>query len=290
MTPGPFQNTVPSNHTFLPAAAPRRARPEEAEGLHHRLVSDRITGVLQIQIVAVDPVRIGTGTPEAVTVGGRSQLAHSILSCQGRPTIAGSSLKGTFRSAFEAVAGGCGLEANCSPPCVACALFGQIRRDGQLQGRVAFTDALAPRNAAVHLVRLPRAFQPRVANGRRVYGPQTAEIPSEVPHLVCARGTSFEGRISLLNVRPDEIGALCLCMGLDRTFHPRVGGGKFAGLGRVRIEIVKATFRDGYRSLRAREVVGADLDPLVQGWIAAAAPGPDAQAALTVLRSQGGGR
>lgn len=285
---GSFQNTVPSNYAALPSSGVRPAPRDDVRGMHDCLAEGLVTGVLDLRLQTVDPLRVGSGVAQPLTAGNKDVIAQDIVLRDYAPVVPGASLKGVVRSHFEVLAGGCALAPDCDPPCVACSLFGQIRKQGQLMGRVGFSDAEledpSHADACVTLMNLPRAFQPRKSVGRRVYGPPAASLPSEVPTIVVKAGTVFRGQVQLVNVRPWELGVALLACGVDGTFLPRFGGGKFAGLGRIRVTVTKARMRAGYRVPRPEILEGAPLEAAVKQWLAAAELGNGGEEALKTLR------
>lgn len=69
--------------------------------------------------------------------------------------------------------------------------------------------------------------------------------PPEVPHLVVAAGSQFVGQMTFINLDEGELSLLALALGLDGTFCPRFGGGKYHGLGRMQVTITSCAMRRG---------------------------------------------
>lgn len=283
-------NTVPPNYTPLPAA-PQQPGPGLHQTSHDKLRPGRVHGVLTLQLTAIDPVRVGTGGLFPVQVSGRQVLAGDLIMRKGGPLLPGSSLKGVARSAFEAIAGGCELNRPCNPPCVACQLFGFVQQREHFAGRVGIDDAQLLRGSMVKILcyNLPKAFAPRRMLGRRVYGRATPGALSSVPTLAAASGSVFETRVQMTNLSPGEAGLFALSLGLDGSFCPRVGGGKYHGFGRVRARLVGARLRpQGYAA--PPQALGEEAaQEELQRWLNAAQLSPDGQAALNVLRATLGG-
>lgn len=278
------ENTVPKNYEALPAG-PARPGPGLNQVSHERLRDGRVHATLTLRLVARDPVRVGTGG--LVPVNDKGDLALDLVVRNGAPLLPGSSLKGVLRTAVEALGGGCDLQQPCNPPCVACQLFGFVHgQQGHYAGRVSVEDAVAlkPREVRIQAQKLPRAFQPRVKVGRRVYGPAVPGAPVSVLSLVAAVETTWETRLHLANLTPAEAGLVLLGFGLDGSFHPRVGGGKYHGLGRVQVSAVKARLRrDGYRA--APVVLEGDaLKTELTAWLGAVRLQEPGQRALATLR------
>jgi CRISPR/Cas system CSM-associated protein Csm3 (group 7 of RAMP superfamily) len=254
--PGDRGDAVPPSYTILSSVG-RVEGPPLQERPHDRVDLKRITGSLELRFTTQDPLHMGSGASNFWDFGGRigEKLARDIVvQCQGgieAPLIPGSSLKGAVRSIAEALGGGCELrDARCEPPCAICALFGHLMREGGYLGRVGFDDAYPPdpEEAARHIgaVLGPMPFQPRVAKGRRIYGVAPRPIDAPVPYVVVDRGVSFLTRLHLHNVTPPELGLVLLSSGVDGSFRLRIGGGKFANMGRVRTEVTGGTMRRSY--------------------------------------------
>ena len=215
-----YGNAVPSNYRPLPRVR-RTPGTSPSTVPHDRMVAGRMTGVLHFQIQAVDAMRVGDGSL-AVSRGG---LVHDLVRHRNRrPLIPGSTVKGVVRNLVEALGGGCDLDGSCSPLCIACSLFGTI--EGQTwRGRVGFDDALAPQKIKLAVLRLPRAFSPRKAVGRRVYGPASPGAAETMPHFAVLSGAIFEARMHFINLDEGEFGLLLSALGVGKGFCPRFGGG-----------------------------------------------------------------
>ncbi len=279
------QNTVPKSYVALPAVGRIQAKGPEAAGLHDRILPGRITGTLTFDIVAVDPVRVGSGRPERV--GGDKLVPGIVFGPGNQPVIPGSSIKGMLRSLAEALGGGCDTQ-DCRPPCVVCALFGQISGNRQLMGRIGFGDATPPgkKDVRLSLASTPRGFRPRRPVGRRWYRPVQAPDAKKIQQLAVTPNSRFRGRWQLVNVRPDELGLVLTAAGFDGSFLPRIGGGKYAGLGRVRFEPVEARLRGDYRTGRWTVLSGEDLQQHIDQWRKAWKPPEGANRVLAVLRGK----
>lgn len=279
-----FENTVPPNYLPLPAAA-QVPGPGLGQTSHELLRAGRVHASLTVQMTAIDPVRVGSGV--LFPLPGKGILAADLVLRDGTPILPGSSLKGVLRSTAEALGGGCDLGAPCDPPCVACQLFGFVQSNRHFAGRVGIEDALPLRPREIRLLpyTLPRAFQPRRQVGRRVYGPASPGAQLSVPTLAVAPGAVFSTRLHVENLSRGEAGLIALALGLDGSFCPRVGGGKFHGLGRVRVVASRARIRrDGYRT--PPEVVqGDELAAELAGWLAEVKLTELGQRALTALRT-----
>lgn len=283
-----FQES-PKNYKTLRAVAPQRGTPT-TEVPHDRLVPGRWTGTIELRLEAIDPVRVGTGTivPFASPQGKR-ELVHGIVSRGDLPVLPGSSVKGAIRSLVEALGGGCDPTGTnpCTPLCVACSMFGIVRTPSiTWRGRVAFDDARPLRgNAKVTTAgfRLRTAFAPRKNDGRRVYGPKPEGLNGTELAWVAPPGSRWFVTLAVTNLSEAELGLLLLALGQDGTFVPRLGGGKYMGLGRTRFTLRSARLRQSYVGPPV-ELEGDALSAHATRWLAAA-PRPTGQdAVLTTLR------
>lgn len=283
----PF-NVVPTNYQPIPKAARRRGPPPGEVG-HDRRRTDRFSGVFTLKLTAIDPVRVGSGVHVVGRENGNPYLAHDVTFLHppaGRPILPGSSLKGTIRSLVEALGGGCDVPGSCgNDTCIACSLFGFVAGERAWAARVGFEDA-QPLGDGPFLVPmdLPRAFPPKRDVGRRAYGPPPSGMRAEVPHRVYPAGRAFGTRMTVENLSEQELGLLFLALGMGRQFAPRVGGGKFFGLGRVKVEVLAAWLRGaGPRPVR---LDSAAATARVRHWLAQAPSGDDVNRVLAVLGTQ----
>ncbi len=153
--------------------------------------------------------------------------------------------------------------------CAACTLFGfQSGNDAQLS-RVTFDDLQAPETTKVGLAAVPSAFSPRLhhlgkaqilnsnrfevtsLHGRKfAKGPTQREAEVNEKVEVIPEGTELRGTIGLFNLTDSEVGGLIAALGIEPTGVLKVGGAKAYGLGRVSINLDKATVKDHLRRPR----------------------------------------
>lgn len=297
MRPGD-QRAPPPASVFLPEAR-RGQGPPESERSHDRLHAGRWTGVFALRWTTVDALHIGSGAPTLRELRDGVEVARAMVLMQvGEdrvPVIPGSSLKGSTRSLAEALLGGCKLEGQCQPLCATCSLFGYAYRREHFASRVSFADALPQAEVAEGLVRLPQAYAPRKAGGRKVYAPPRAQLPGRVPYEVIAKDQSFLGELQVQNLSDQELGLVLVCLGLgqkeDRRFSLRVGGGKFAGLGRLRCAVTRLILRSGYRAPRGERLEGAAAAQRAQALADGYLPSQEAARVLsTIVDALGGAR
>jgi len=297
----PRRDAPPPAYKHLGSAG-RADGPPLGARAHDRLDPKKLSGALDLSFTTIDPLHMGSGVSNFWSFSERDErLARDIvvqwLDGVEAPVIPGASLKGAVRSIAEALGGGCDLsEPRCDPGCAVCAIFGHLLRDGGYLGRAGFDDAhpANPRQAAERIGAMlgPMPFQPRVSKGRRIYGVAPRPLDTPVPYVVVDRDVAFHARLHLTNVAEEELGLVLLASGADGSFRLRIGGGKFANMGRVRTEIRGALLRRSYR-----QPLPEALDAAAAGTLAADAMdavkaklGPRAQAVLDTLRATLGER
>lgn len=258
---------APPTYKILPGGGRIEADPLR-DRAHDRIDLGRITGSYTLRIITVSPLHVGSGVSNIWhDRAGHRFLAREIVTNRDGdrevPVIPGASIKGAVRNLVEAFGGGCQLDQKyCDPPCRVCAIFGHLQAKGGYLARAAFDEARPETPADADRVDLsngpipwePDRMRPR---GRRIYGkpPEIAERP--VPYVVVDKQTAFTTRLVLRNITEEELGLVLLGLGADDTFELRLGGGKFAGFGRVRVQVAGASLRRGYESL-APEILDAE--------------------------------
>jgi len=283
---------VPSNYTQLPAVT-RTALPADDGATFDRPLPDRVNGRLDLVLTTLDPLHIGSGGGGIAATQQGDALAHGIIAHErskehpdGMPVIPGASIKGVLRSHLEAMLGGCDMEPQPCGACPTCSLLGFIAGDRQQMGRLGVADGRLLRQADadnIGLLLVPRPYGPRRQTGRRVYGPRV-DVRNQVPYIVVLQGVTFQTSLALVNVRREELGAALLALGADGSFCPRLGGGKFAGLGRVRTRVERAVLRGDYRRPSLRRLSGPELTAEVGSWIESAGLSSEGWRALDTLR------
>lgn len=282
--PEPFANAVPSNYVPLPRVSERPGRREQ-DVEHDRSRAADLTGVLELRVRALDPIRVGQGSffPARYPQLGPRLIQDQALAA-GRPFIPGSSIKGTVRSLAEALLGGCDEPGSCSPTCYACSLFGYVVGSKTFMGRVGFEDAV-PLQAKMVVLNVATAFRPRRPVGRRAYGPRPAELEGKEPAMAIAAGSTLKTRMTFRNLSVTEMGGVLAALGQDGSFAPRLGGAKHFGFGRARFEPLSLNLRRDYR-MGAQHVGGSDIVGIVRQFVDRAGLPEGADAVLMVLRQQ----
>ncbi|GAB4195472.1 MAG: hypothetical protein OHK0013_01650 [Sandaracinaceae bacterium] len=284
---GPPRGQEPrqSNYAFLPQTG--QAVPAPREDLRHdRLSRGRITGSLELDLVAVDPIHVGSGAPVSLDGAIARAAVMTLRDDVLVPVVPGSSIKGAVRSLCEALLGGGAPDEPNVDRTLAGSLFGYVTRDEHFQGRIAFDDALPVSDDPVTgTVRLPTPYQPRKAGRtRKIYGPPRGPQPKEVPFEVLASREVLRTNLRFVNVTESELGTVLLAMGLDGSFYLRLGGGKHAGLGRVRFEPVSAVLRRGYAAPTGERLDAASAKTFVARCLEKPVLADKAQGVIDTLR------
>lgn len=267
---------IMSNYEVLPAVDGFPGPGIQAVS-HDRLRPKRLSGCLELELEAVDRWRVGSGTVLAAARNreGRKEeiLAEDLMLWQGKePLLPGSSIKGTLRTLVESLTGGDWRsddpEAEMS---VASSLFGMVgQARTSFRGRVGFDDALPAAGSSLRLTieDLPAPYEPRPQKrtGPRVYGASLGR-QGNIPYLVVERGSRLRTRCMFQNLDEQELGLLARVMGLHERLCPRLGGGKFAGLGRMRFHLLGARLRTGPGRLSTLDA--AQAQAALDGWMAA---------------------
>ncbi len=256
MTPQ-TEPTVEKPYVLVEFAAGQLKRDKPAG--HDVLDTHRLTGTMEIYLIARTPVQVASGSLDVVkTAQGEEIVAQGssvarYAAGQGSqrvPVLPGSSLKGALRSLVEALSPSCiavssGATrfaiprplARCSQVeslCPACRLFGMsgAGRDNYL-GQVSIEDAvLVPDQGGLALVRTPLLWAPaRGRSGlpkRYLKGPvakgRKVYLPSRPAtgpdaRLVLKTGSVLKTALHFENLSPAELGLLIIALGLHPEYR-----------------------------------------------------------------------
>jgi len=284
---------LPKPYAFVPFA-PAGAVTVAPIG-HDRYQEELLTGSIQGTLVALSPLHVASGSIELT--GGQPSLVKAHFRCGDRPAIPGSSLKGAIRSIVEAISDppSCArvtqARRDTLPPripacrevkansrkdaqlCLACRMFGAM---GYL-GRLRFYDAIQE-GEDPKTIQIPSLFQPRTreniyydhgqVKGRKFYmhGQGNGQAATgNVPIEVCPVGSQFPLRIEFDNLSREELGLLLVALGqADPPLFPKLGGGKPACCGSMRVEIASVTTYNGDALEFHPESASQDIEELVQ--------------------------
>lgn len=238
---------------------------------HDRFVPDADTGKLTCTLTALTPIHVGSGIYE---LDGERPV-RGLITADDKVIVPGTSLKGAIRSIAEAISDSCvritrldrNLAVRDARPCdelksqhrqsdrgrarearlcVCCSIFGALG----YQGRVSFTDARLVRGSlAVHQIQSP--YPPRESarvykdargqfNGRKFYyhGEPVASQRGE-PYQVITKDSQLEFTMSFESLTKEELCLVLVAMGIFDEMVIKVGGGRQAMLGSVKVTPTK---------------------------------------------------
>ncbi|MBI4494823.1 MAG: hypothetical protein HY690_18775 [Chloroflexi bacterium] len=227
---------APKPFGFVTPGRPSRRAPPG----HERWSGD-YTGTFECTLATLTPLHVGSGLFRLA--GGKviKEMARS----GDELVVPGSSLKGAFRSAAEAISASCTATDRrqaCREPgalCVACRIFGGL---GYL-GRVRFTDARLRSGPGASEHDVPTLFAPkRGLAGWKFYQHGQPAAGGE-PWEVVVEGTRFEFGLEVESLAGAELCLVLTAMGAFGDLTPKLGGGKPRGLGSVRVEVASARLR-----------------------------------------------
>ena len=281
-----YENDSEKPYAFVPfhSQSPSREKPA-GQAMINR---ERFTGWLELELKTLTPVHVASGRLDFVRAAGEESLAalqvtNPTRDQAGAPrhveVIPGASFKGTVRSLLEAISPSCLRLAgrnsrphvpsrlnpcnNASALCPACRLFGAQNYQGQL----SFEDALIPPGSLVLVgspllwtpARSNRGLPPRYLNqrgeaiGRKFYFHARRAEGADL-RVAIRTGTRISTRVHFLNLSKAELGLLLAALGLhpQYPFPIKLGGGKPAGLGSVKIELKTVHLMQGSSRHRGR--------------------------------------
>lgn len=194
-----------------------------------------LTGKISFTVSTLTPIHVGSGDI-ALASDGKAYLPF--YKKGEKYTIPGSSLKGVIRSVAEAISYSCdpfrGDKCDAIKPdtpalCPACSTFGAMG----YQGRISISDAILVKGET-KIVNIPVLWPPRnELKGRKFYihgKPAEGEVETEVIN----QNATFEFVLTFQNLADWELGLIFLAMGLDNTFHLKLGGAKPRCYGSIR--------------------------------------------------------
>jgi CRISPR/Cas system CSM-associated protein Csm3 (group 7 of RAMP superfamily) len=230
----------------------KRKRPENQVP-----ASDRLTGRIEGQLIALQRIHVGSGLlvpPEQVGLPARVPLLKAFFRSGGRLVIPGSSLKGALRSMTELYSYACVNKTTRR-------FYGQASEDHlECTYRIGKSDELCPachvygaRGYAGHLRfgdaellegaheiwPIPPQYSFRPRNALRRYYPYDLCDNRERtwPLEVVTVGSRFGLHGAFHDLSAAELGLALIALGVGQwSLCPRLGAGKAAGLGGVRIQ------------------------------------------------------
>lgn len=280
---------APKNYVVVSQGDPNALK-KAAPG-HHRLAADRVSGELKLEItVTANGLHAGSGL---YSLDGQGKPFRDMTLMGGQASIPGTGIKGAIRTIVEALTGSCADGCRADRPgaglCFACRVFGAM---GYL-GSVGFDEALIREgDPDLGLAHVPVGWPPRKTRvqGRRLYGDAPPNLRQQQVVAVVPGQSRFDTALRFTQVTREELGVVLLALGLDGTFRPKLGGGKYAGLGAVRFSPKSLSLRQP-RSYRGWDERGAGEEESMDAFVSkcieqglASLP-PSGKNALKTIRS-----
>lgn len=264
MAPDYRNNNWIQNYFFVdfPVTDPRYVSRDKRLDAAHRL-----SGILKVQLVTVDPLFIGSGFQELED----GQFIKQTLTENNKPIIPGSSLKGAVRQICRAVSQSCvpqescrinlpqGTMRQCKPErksdldhaCIVCDMFGKMGWCSKVffSDLIAECGATARFQAAQQFAPHPDAEKYLDEDGYHAYKfyktkvnsvtkPQNDKLRAVPPQTV------FTGEITYRNLDQKELGLLLFGLGQSGSISLKLGGYRNEGFGTVNITLVSDQISD----------------------------------------------
>lgn len=249
--------SLPERHfKFVPVTSAKQANDITGQAK----ASNLVTGYYQCRLI--------TATPFAIP---DTDMKNSpFIRVNDRLTIPGSSLRGVFRSIYEAVTNSCVMRSNrddewrtkaptgigaCTSRtklCKGCALFGMVGSVGSSVGsRVRFADAVSTQRPQTETnIQLKEQYAPKVTEGRKFYTHDPGMAYKDVRgnqrgarmEVVTEEGVEFSFRVYYDNVTKAQRNELAwaLTLGANSTEDRHLikfGHGKSLGMGSAKVLI-----------------------------------------------------
>ncbi len=226
----------------------------------------RISGYMELEIHCLTDLHIGNSSVKSMD----NSLIKTVVKCDEKPIIPGSSLKGCVRAISAAVSHSClqdqksdnlGQHKKCSVSydketkklvknvCMTCSIFGTMG----YASRVEFSEFYPDKD--VKLVNISKAAshsgkgepKKRMFYRTGIYNPLTESMeayttncPQDATIKIEAipKDTNFYGKIFFRNLTEEQISLLMFSLGLDETVDLLIGGFKYDGMGKIKISVV----------------------------------------------------
>src|SRR3989337_19934 len=155
---------------------------EPIQSGHVHLDENRLTGRLEAELVARQPLHVGSGMllpPEELGLKTDFPLIKAFFRSGKRLLIPGTSIKGALRSLVEIYTASCApgtrgeracifnMNAGKISLCPACRIFGALG----YQGAVHFSDGIFLKGTRHKVIEIPPQYEPRQHAGMRRYYP-----------------------------------------------------------------------------------------------------------------------
>lgn len=211
------------------------------------------SGKLRISIEVVTPVHIFSGYYNE----NGNMVYKEFAKYNGKYIIPGSSLKGCVRTIAESVSRSCistnqnlykiGKNVRDRNDCIICDMFGSLGK----KSRLRFADLELVKNNGVDIINIPTFYGPRPKNknyyaadgkfkGIKFYshGDENIIEKGTMPCEFVMPGSIFEGNVFYEDLDDNQLDLLCFSLGLGGDIYLKLGYGKPAYYGSVKMKSI----------------------------------------------------
>ncbi|AEF18285.1 protein of unknown function DUF324 [Thermoanaerobacterium xylanolyticum LX-11] len=211
------------------------------------------SGKVRVSIEVVTPVHIFSGYYNE----NGSTVYREFAKYNGKYIIPGSSLKGCARAIAESVSRSCistkqdirkiGKDIKDQNDCIICDMFGSLGK----KSRLRFTDLVLVKNSGVDIINIPAFYGPKPENknyydadgkfkGVKFYNHGDVNIIEKgtIPCEFVMPGSIFEGDVFFDDLDDNELDLLCFSLGLSGDIYLKLGYGKPAYYGSVKVKSI----------------------------------------------------
>lgn len=226
------------------------------------------SGKIRVNIEVVTPVHIFSGYYNE----NGNTVFREFAKYNGEYIIPGSSLKGCARAIAESVSRSCintkqdirkiGKDVKDQNDCIICDMFGSLGK----KGRLRFTDLTLVKDNGVEIINIPTFYEPKPENslyydsngkfkGIKFYSHGDANIIEKgtVPCEFVMPGSVFEGEVFFDDLDDNELDLLCFSLGLSGDICLKLGYGKPAYYGSVKVKSIDDSIDASKRANRYGE-------------------------------------
>ncbi|WP_058485140.1 RAMP superfamily CRISPR-associated protein [Defluviitalea phaphyphila] len=212
-------------------------------------------GKIDIKLEVLTPVHISSGHLQEHN----NLLYKQFVKFNNRPIIPGTSLKGCIRSIAEAISYSCYPKSKNvdykkfsknkldeSNNCIICNMFGAMGKKSKIRFEDLQLREEDIKNKMI-ILNIPQFYPPRPENnlylennkykGYKFYhhGDKKILEKGKFPYEFVNIGGIFEGSIRFENMTEEQVNLLCFSLGLNGRIQPKIGYGKPAYYGSVKI-------------------------------------------------------
>jgi len=246
----------------------KQARKTKAIG-HDSFKQAALSGSISVSFTALQSIHVGSGVlvaPNDIQCVSTMPLVKAFFRANKRRVIPASSIKGMLRSLVEMFTSSCTCtQHGCSDRqkdfllCTACRIFGALG----FRGNVSIGDGRFYKPTEFAVVEIPPQYSYKKPEGGRRYYPHRLIDPRKPTWPVEAAGVGsvFKTEIEFTNLTKGEVGILLIALGQgDWKICPKIGSGKSAGLGAVKITNLNGTTYDSAQCYVNYDIAFLPLD------------------------------